>query len=140
VLHSPPFSIPTVVLSSTELGDSKTFICLASGVQSTPASSNNSSNKQVVRLSFPRLPVSFIGTGDLFAALFLAWFTKTDGDLKQTCEKVVSTLQHVIKRTFEYAQSQKDGLNNPANYELRLIQSKADIEQPKISVVGEMIM
>ena len=50
------------------------------------------------------IPSSFTGTGDLFAALFLAWMTKTDGQLKSSVEKTVATLQAVIKRTYEYSQ------------------------------------
>ena len=57
-----------------------------------------------IRINIPRLPASFTGTGDLFAACLLAWMHKTDGDLKTSCQKTVSTLQDVLKRTLKHAQ------------------------------------
>ena len=38
-----------------------------------------------IKLQIPRLPASFIGTGDLFAALLLAWLHEHPEDLK-VCE------------------------------------------------------
>ena len=35
----------------------------------------------VIKIKFDRLAGSFAGTGDTFAAMFLAWFTRLD-DLK----------------------------------------------------------
>ena len=37
-----------------------------------------------IRLKIPCLPVSFVGSGDLFAALLLAWSQKHPNDLKVT--------------------------------------------------------
>lgn len=46
---------------------------------------------------------SFTGTGDLFAALFLAWMHKSNNDLKDSLEKTIATLQAVLKRTLQYS-------------------------------------
>lgn len=107
--------------------------------------------KQYAQMQFEYVPVYFSGTGDLTAALLLAWLTKLHQQEQQqstssssssttstsssassssppcfsfstlvgALERSMSTLQSVIHRTFE-AKSE----------ELKLIQSKLDIEQP----------
>lgn len=40
------------------------------------------STKSMVSMEIPKLYGSFTGAGDLFAALLLAWMTRTDGDLR----------------------------------------------------------
>lgn len=92
----------------------------------------------------------------MFAALFLAWFTKTN-DVATTLEKTVSTVHAVITRTLNSFKCKRlfklnyyiltiansnlnvnlildcSGDNNEQlNLELKLIQSKDDIENPKI--------
>ena len=76
---------------------------------------------------------------DLFAALFLAWFTKTKFDLKITMENVTATLNSIIRRTYEYANNKPNGLELPFNRELRIIQSRDDILEPKIQNSAELI-
>lgn len=85
----------TVILSSTELGDSENLLALAS--------LKDGSKSVRISVNIPKFPASFTGTGDLFAALFLAWMTKTNGDLKTAVEKTISTLQAVLKRTIARA-------------------------------------
>ncbi|TRZ03954.1 hypothetical protein DNTS_027910 [Danionella cerebrum] len=54
------------------------------------------------------------------------------------CEKTVSVLHHVIKRTIAYAE-EAAGPNrkpSPAQLELRMVQSKADIEDPAIVITA----
>uniref|UniRef100_A0A673MRZ1 Pyridoxal kinase n=1 Tax=Sinocyclocheilus rhinocerous TaxID=307959 RepID=A0A673MRZ1_9TELE len=61
--------------------------------------------------------------GDIFAAMLLI-----------ACEKMVSVIHHVITRTITYAK-EVAGLNqkpSPAQLELRMVQSKADIQDPAI--------
>jgi hypothetical protein len=53
-------------------------------------------------------------------------------DLKTSCEKTVSTLQLILKRTFDYASKQTGGTKMSANTELRLIQSLNDIQTLKV--------
>ncbi len=65
--------------------------------------------------------------------------TKSGHDLKTSCEKTVSTLQLILKRTFDYASQQTGGTKLSANIELRLIQSLNDIQNPK-SIVNAIIL
>lgn len=67
---------------------------------------------------------SYTGTGDLTAALFLAWTAKEPGKLGEALEKVVSTMFSVIKKTSEASDGSVRGT------ELKLVQSKALIENP----------
>uniref|UniRef100_A0A7S1VZ37 pyridoxal kinase n=1 Tax=Ditylum brightwellii TaxID=49249 RepID=A0A7S1VZ37_9STRA len=85
---------------------------------------NGNSGNEVWCINSPILSGQFTGTGDLFAALLLGWSTKDSGDLPSTMEKVVGTMYSVIKRT---AESSGDTV---ASRELKLVQSKEDIERP----------
>ncbi|XP_059471771.1 pyridoxal kinase [Neocloeon triangulifer] len=117
----------TVILSSTELGSDDNLLALASY--------KNGEKCTRISVNIPKLPAIFTGTGDLFAALFLAWMTKTGGDLKGAVEKTISTLQAVLKRTLANAQVLSGGKPpSKAHLELQLIQSKSDIEQPNVVV------
>lgn len=51
------------------------------------------------RITFPRLPQQFTGTGDLAAALLLAWTYKLPGDLAGALERVAGSLRAVLART-----------------------------------------
>ncbi|OWA50567.1 Pyridoxal kinase [Hypsibius exemplaris] len=123
-LHSR--GVPTVIISSSDLGDDKNLIGFGSAV-------NQGAGKLRFRMNIPRLPASFTGTGDLFTALLLAWMTKT-GDLQRSCDITVSTLQAVLKRTWKHFQENcQDPQPCLRHLELRLIQSKRDIENPVVS-------
>ncbi|CAH0715513.1 unnamed protein product, partial [Brenthis ino] len=120
--------VKTVVLSSTVLGDEKNMLAIAS---------NKDTCYQIV---IPKLNASFTGTGDLFAALFLAWFHKTNSDLKMTLEKTVATLQHLVKDTYSKAREiHPEGKIPCSLLELRLIQNKRAIEDPTITVESTKI-
>ena len=70
--------------------------------------------------------------GDAFAAMVLAWLTKLN-DLRSACEHTVSSMLHILKRTNE------SRTNNDELLEIKLIQSKLDIENPEIIVKSEII-
>lgn len=122
VLHAK--GVSTVILSSTELGSAEHLVGLASC----------SKTKQVVKVLIPKFPAAFVGTGDLFTALSTAWLSKTQGNLKLSLEKTIDTLQAVLERTMQQAKSQAKAAGlaspTPAMMELKLIQSKRDIENP----------
>ncbi|KAF0711772.1 Aste57867_5030 [Aphanomyces stellatus] len=82
------------------------------------------------KMEIPRLQAYYSGTGDLFAALLLAWLTKYPYNLKHVLENIVATIQAVMKRTND-AQS--------ANRELRLVQSRRDIESPTIAIRVQLL-
>lgn len=126
ILHAR--GIPVVVISSSELGDESTLIAFGSKLA-------KDGSKQRVKYRIPRLPATFTGTGDLFAALLLAWLSKTSCDIKLSLEMVIATMKKILRRTFEYAT--KRGLS-PATLELKLVQSKKDIENP-MSSIGDVV-
>lgn len=64
----------------------------------------NSETFQQIRLEIPLINASFVGSGDLFAALLLAWTHIHPDNLQLALEKVISTMQHVLKRTLSSAQ------------------------------------
>eukprot|EP01052_Picozoa_sp_SAG31_P012168 SAG31_NODE_705_length_12695_cov_3.147007_6_plen_107_part_00 len=76
------------------------------------------------RIVVPKLPGYFTGTGDLIAALFLAWCHRLS-DPKSAAENAVATVQAVLQRTRTEGGEQ-------GRKELRLIASRSDIDQPKI--------
>ncbi|CAB3261503.1 unnamed protein product [Arctia plantaginis] len=115
--------VKTVVLSSTDLGDERSMIGLAS------------SGGLCYKIQIPKLDATFTGTGDLFAALFLAWSHKTNNDLKLTLERTISTLQHIVQDTYQSARDiQQTGKIPCALIELRLVQNKAAIEDPQVNI------
>ncbi|XP_060596941.1 pyridoxal kinase-like [Ruditapes philippinarum] len=122
----------TVVLSSTSLGSNGILVALASSVKN--------GNKECYKIEMPHKDAIFVGTGDLFASCLMVWMHK-DNDLKTALEKTVSTVQTVITRTLDAAQevAGKGNTPTPAQMELRLIQSKSDIENPKINFTAEKI-
>ncbi|XP_049873539.1 pyridoxal kinase [Pectinophora gossypiella] len=115
--------IKTVVLSSTELGDGQNMI----GIASTKGA--------CYKIEIPKMDATYVGTGDLFAALFLAWSHKTNNDIKLTLEKTIATMQAIVKDTYQKARAKHPtGKIPPALIELRLIQNKNIIENPTIEI------
>lgn len=91
---------------------------------------DGSKTSQKICMDIPKVDAVFVGTGDLFAAMLLAWTHHHPKDLKVSntsvlgkaafdnvarrlltltchwqaaCEKTVSVMHHVIKRTINYA-------------------------------------
>ncbi|KAG8278454.1 hypothetical protein J6590_019082 [Homalodisca vitripennis] len=87
--------VKTVAISSSQLGSGNHLLALASSIAN--------GKKSQVTIEIPLLDATFTGTGDLFAALFLAWMAKSGGVLKEALEKTVSTLQAVLNRTLHVA-------------------------------------
>lgn len=90
----------------------------------------------MMQVNIPRLDAQFTGSGDLFTALLLAWLHKHSDDFKLACEKAVSTMQHVLRRTLEHSKQVVLHPDTPpaARMELRLIQSVKDIQNPQLCV------
>lgn len=131
----------TVVLTSTDLpskhGDQ---FLVALGSQKTKKPDGTNTNQKIC-MDIPKVDAVFVGTGDLFAAMLLAWTHYHPKDLKAACEKTVSVMHHVIKRTITYANEVAGPGNrpSPAQLELRMVQSKADIENPTIVVQAKVL-
>ena len=102
------------------------------------------------RITFPKLPLPFVGSGDLFTALLTAWLTRSCNnswqnnlDISLALEKTVATMQAVLGRTLEHYNRNinlnPQGLQMAALKELKLIQSRDDILNPKILQKAERV-
>lgn len=58
----------------------------------------------LIKIDIPKIPATFTGSGDLFAALFLAHI-HLQNNIKTTMEKTVNTLYNVLLNTYEYSKS-----------------------------------
>ena len=79
---------------------------------------------EVWRIDCPMIPGSFTGTGDLTASLLLGHLAKDPDNLPLVMEKVINTMYVVIERTHVSSGA------TARSKELKLIQSKSDIENP----------
>ncbi|KAF6723377.1 Pyridoxal kinase [Oryzias melastigma] len=131
----------TVVLTSTDLlskhGDQ--FLVALGSQKIKKADGTRVSQK--IWMDIPKVDAVFVGTGDLFAAMLLAWTHHHPADLKTACEKTASVMHHVIQRTIAYANEMAGPGKrpSPAQLELRMVQSKADIENPATVVRAELL-
>lgn len=124
--------IDTVVISSSELGDEnelRAFLSKKNGC------------RYIINIPRQGNGISFTGTGDLFASLFLAHSHIAD-DLGSAFEKTIASLQAVLKRTIESMPT--DVLSGKRKVtaqerELKLIQSKSVIENPRVVLRAHQI-
>lgn len=115
--------VKIVVVTSTELAAGHSILACASHIKQ--------GKKERVIMEFPKVKANFVGTGDLFAGVFLAWMYKSNNDIKKSFERAIATVQRVMHRTIRHSKTQDRKW--PRDYELRLIHSKKDIEYPKIT-------
>lgn len=131
----------TVVITSSDLPSPRgSDYLIALGSQRTRAP-DGSVTTQRIRLDVRRVDAVFVGTGDLFAAMLLAWTHKHPNNLKVACEKTLSAMHHVLQRTIRCAQAQAGEGCRPsaAQLELRMVQSKRDIESPELVVRATLL-
>lgn len=81
---------------------------------------------EIWRIDTPIIDGSYTGTGDLCAALLLAWTAKEPESLASAMEKCCGSMWTIIKQTKEASG------DSVASQELRLIQSKGILEDPPI--------
>jgi pyridoxine kinase len=90
-------------------------------------------SKSKFRIVVPRIPSYFTGTGDLCAALLLAWSAKIPNQLGNAAEKAVASLQGVLRRTAAaQAEAEAAGKTGIGCRELRLVQSVDDLLRPEV--------
>merc|ERR1719220_2169935 len=111
--------VKVVVLSSTDSNvnpDESKLKCLASRRVVKPiatvgneTSSESKLEYERYKIEFPKLPLPFVGSGDLFTALLTAWLTRSCNnswqnnlDISLALEKTVATMQAVLGRTLEH--------------------------------------
>ncbi|XP_039599968.1 pyridoxal kinase-like isoform X1 [Erpetoichthys calabaricus] len=134
VLHS--MGPDTVVITSSDLPSSlgeNYLIALGSHLQ---IKRDGTKEKQRIRMEIPKVDAVFVGTGDLFAAVLLSWTHLHPNDFKMACEKTFSVMHHVLQRTISCAKAMAGPGNKPSasQLELRMVQSKKDIENPEIVI------
>lgn len=119
--------VATVVLSSTNIGAPshlKAFLSCDAG-------------RFTIRM--PQLGnCNFTGTGDLFAALFMAHYAmETNPSI--ALEKTVATVQAVIGNTIKDFDPASSSSNQPTAFqrELKIVRSKREIENPTITIKCE---
>jgi len=102
--------------------------------QQSPAPGETGSPKRQARIApvryavrIPLIEGRYSGTGDLMAALLLAWTSRSPGDFEKALEHSCATIHAVIRRTYD---SVTKGENS--HRELRIIQSAADIIHPPV--------
>jgi len=59
------------------------------------------SDNALIKIDIPKIPATFTGSGDLFAALFLAHL-HLQNDIKTIMEKTINSLYSVLLNTYEY--------------------------------------
>jgi len=123
--------VTTVALSSTSLGSPDQLLAFLSHRQDN--------EHQLFSLSIPKQGngINFTGTGDLFASLFLA-HSSLSINLQTAFEKTIASLQAVISNTISAMPSDlvESGSIESRHRELKLIQSKNDIERPQVKLVA----
>ncbi|XP_073836417.1 pyridoxal kinase [Musca autumnalis] len=127
--------IDTVAISSSDLGkpgELRAFL------------SKHNGPRYALNIPKQGTNISFTGTGDLFASLFLAHSYQTPAtQLATAMERTIATLQAVIKRTLESMPADIiEGKRKVTSFEreLKLIQSKVDIENPNVQLHAEQIV
>ncbi|KAL7638681.1 UNVERIFIED_CONTAM: hypothetical protein RMT77_011253 [Armadillidium vulgare] len=126
--------VKSVVLSSTDLGSEEELLGLASSI-------DDKNEKTRLKIRIPRFPVNFTGSGDLFAALLLGWMHCTNKNLKKSVENTVATMQKVLRRTYAFADSNRnsDGSFTRLGVELKLVQSLDDIRNPEVIISASTV-
>jgi len=128
--------VATVVLSSTDLGGDNKLLAFLSH--------KNSSGNQRFCITIPKQAegVRFTGTGDLFAALFLANSHRFPSELGKAFERTTASLQAVIQRTVQFIPQDVLERKRKAlawERELKIVQSKEDIEEPQIVLASKEV-
>ncbi|CAH1114319.1 unnamed protein product [Psylliodes chrysocephalus] len=119
----------TVIISSADIPEKPDLLSIF-------ASRKKGVSHEKYIMEIKKLPVAFTGSGDLFASLILSWMHKTENDLKLSLENTVASLQSVLVRTIEAMQGKE---NTVRNRELKLLQSKKDIEEPKVIYKAKVV-
>ncbi|CAG5132065.1 unnamed protein product, partial [Candidula unifasciata] len=90
------------LLTQLPVGTEEEALAAMSKLHDRGCKARSMTESRQYRLKMPIIDAIFTGTGDLFAASFLAFIDKHT-DLKVALEKTVSVVQKVIRRTIEHA-------------------------------------
>jgi len=139
------FITSMIINESTNQHDYKdgraTSLAESIAIFASSRSSEPNSTNEMWRIDSPILPGSYTGTGDLCAALILAWTEEHPNDLALAMEKVIGTMHAVIQRTAKASILNEDKkMDSVASIELKLIQSKKDIENPERTFKAKKVL
>jgi pyridoxine kinase len=109
--------ITSVILSSEQTTEKKISIIASQRKE-------EGDDQLMWRIDCPMIDGRFTGTGDLTASLLLGHLAKEPDNLPLVMERVINTMYVVIQRTHEMSGT------TVKSKELKLIQSKHDIENP----------
>ncbi|CDF36269.1 unnamed protein product [Chondrus crispus] len=124
------YSIPTIIVTGTRFDSNSGRVAVL------VSSWGNGEDSTRFALTAEFIDGSFTGTGDLLAALLLAWTSRLPGDLVAACRNAMASVTAVLKRTV--ATPRGKGLTEKP--ELKLIQSQREILKPPVELVKvEMI-
>lgn len=113
-----------VFITSVVFADRKDTMTIIASKRNGHPINGIKQQQELWKVDFPALPGTFTGTGDLCASLLLAHTALCDDNLPQALERVINTMCSVLERTSASAGS------SIQSRELKLIQSKKDIELP----------
>ncbi|CAJ0595010.1 unnamed protein product [Cylicocyclus nassatus] len=131
VIHD--MGVETVVVTSgvEESQTPETLCCYASH-------KNVDGSTRRYRFRFPRILGQFVGTGDVFDSLLIAWLDNTNNDVRDAVGHVLGSMQGLLKKTSQYAQAQVDK-NSRKTCELRLVESRFELLVPEKVFEGEVL-
>ena len=103
------------------------------------------------RIVVPLLAAQFTGTGDLMAALLLAWTHRHPDRLQDATENAIASVQAVLRRTFAhygaaaalaptFATAAAETAFRRRMLELQLVQSKRDLEHPVVELRATLLV
>ena len=137
-LHDSPFDDPDMiymVASQQQQQQQQQQHAGGGGAAAAASEAQAQAEPDMFMISVPRIPAYFTGTGDLTAAMLLAWLHNSGGSIVQAMEHACATIQAVLARTWSCIQeAEAAGDASKASKELRLIQSAGDIVKPQIKV------
>ncbi|XP_008214875.1 pyridoxal kinase isoform X1 [Nasonia vitripennis] len=115
----------TVAISSTDIDEKLTSIV------------STAKDNKVIKIDVPVIPAVYTGSGDLFAALFLA-HSYLEDNVKTAFENTINSLHDVLLKTYEHSLGLEDeNLQRARKIELRLVQSKKLIENPSKKLLAK---
>eukprot|EP01006_Ploeotia_vitrea_P022075 TRINITY_DN54489_c0_g1_i1.p1 TRINITY_DN54489_c0_g1~~TRINITY_DN54489_c0_g1_i1.p1 ORF type:complete len:310 (-),score=24.38 TRINITY_DN54489_c0_g1_i1:26-955(-) len=136
--------IPQVVISSMVVEECKP------GTLTLLASERKKGQDKASRftIEFEKIDFYFVGTGDLFTALTLAW--KRENSLDVAVSRAIGTLNQILQNTVKHQQTllQTEGKTDLALSkakrcalgELRIVQSKKEIENPPSTFTAKPLL
>ncbi|PNW85149.1 hypothetical protein CHLRE_03g173800v5 [Chlamydomonas reinhardtii] len=126
----------TVVITSMSLPSDPDTITLVASTRQPQDAGGRLGGATAMCMRIDRIKAYFTGTGDLFAALLLAWMHHHPGDLALAVEKAVGGLQAVLAETVRHCGAAALVAERTAEVcalrELRLIQCQGQLQDPPI--------